>query len=58
MIGFACPWCDHEVSLLPQAMAAGSMVCPECSTQVDVAVVPAAAATEHVAADRDLALAA
>ncbi len=58
MNGFDCPWCDQEVSFSPQAFAAGSVVCPECSTQVDVVVVPAAVQREPVAADRELAMAA
>ncbi|GEM_PF-3462296 len=58
MNGFDCPWCDHEVSISPQAFAAGSVVCPECSTQVDVVVVPVPVQRERVAAGRELAMAA
>ena len=58
MIGFACPWCDQQVSLQPQALAAGSITCPECRTQVDLAVGPAIAPRDATVAIEELALAA
>ncbi len=58
MIGFACPWCDQQVSLQPQALTADSIMCPECRTQVDLSVGPAVAPREVAMAPKDLALAA
>ncbi len=58
MIGFACPWCDQQVSLQPQALAAGSITCPECRTQVELSVGPAVASRELTTAPEELALAA
>jgi hypothetical protein len=42
MIGFECPWCDQRLTLQPDALAAGSITCPACLTQVDLAVSPVA----------------
>jgi len=58
MIGFACPWCDHEVRLQPQSLAAGHIVCPECRTQVDLTVGPALVPAEPGSGQRKLARAA
>ena len=43
MIGFACPWCDHEVALSPQSFAAEAIVCGDCSTRIELSVGPAIA---------------
>ena len=42
MISIGCPWCDHQLSLSPQAFADEALVCNECSTRIDLAVAPAA----------------
>ena len=41
MIGFECVWCDRQVALHPDALAAGTITCPVCRTQVDLVVGPA-----------------
>ena len=41
MISIGCPWCDHQLSLSPQAFADEALVCNECSTRIDLAVGPA-----------------
>jgi transcription initiation factor IIE alpha subunit len=58
MIGFACPWCDQQVSLQPQALAAGSITCPECRTQVELSVGPAVVQRDPGLVSVDLPLAA
>ena len=45
MIGFDCLWCDQQVTLHPDDLAAGAITCPARQTQVDLAVGPAAAVT-------------
>lgn len=40
MIGFDCLWCDQRVTLHPDALAAGSITCPACRTEVDLVVGP------------------
>jgi hypothetical protein len=45
MIGFECLWCDQQVTFHPDALAAGSITCPACLTQVDLVVGPVAAAS-------------
>ena len=60
MIGFECLWCDHRVTLYPDALAAGSITCPACLTQVDLFVGPVSVVTplRGTPAENDLALAA
>ncbi len=58
MDGFGCPWCDQEVSVGPQAWAAGSIVCPACRTQVDLAVGTSSAPGDGDLPDVELPLAA
>jgi len=43
MIGFDCLWCDQQVTLHPDELAAGTITCPACQTQVDLVVGPATA---------------
>jgi len=43
MVGFECLWCGQQVTIHPEALAAGAITCPACQTQVDLAVGPAAA---------------
>ncbi len=58
MISFACPWCDQQVRLQPQALAAGSITCPACATRVELSVGPALTTREVVLAADELPLAA
>ena len=58
MIGFACPWCDHQVSLSPHAFAQEAVVCGECSTTIDLAVSPVIGVAPTDAPVADLPLAA
>ncbi len=40
MLMFPCPWCDHELVVSVQAVAASQMRCDECATVVDLAPRP------------------
>jgi hypothetical protein len=40
MIGFDCPWCAQRAALHPDDLAADSVTCPTCLTQVDLVAAP------------------
>ena len=61
MTSFPCPWCDHLVGLPPPALTADSVdsvVCLECRTQLDVAVLATVMPHDDSGGGRRLALAA